>query len=102
MKTPPEYSLPVDFSKVVLTPINAWVMQRVKELLKGLEDEVLVGTITESLKQACAHLRTCASTVILLHAMTACSILTADVRHRCPVAGHKREGPALRAHTIPV
>jgi hypothetical protein len=51
LKAPPEYSLPVDFKKVVLPSINAWVMQRVKELLKGLEDEVLVGTIIESLKQ---------------------------------------------------
>lgn len=51
LKAPPEYSLPVDFNKVVLTPINAWVMKRVQELLKGLEDEVLVGTIVESLKE---------------------------------------------------
>ena len=55
LKAPPEYSLAVDFKKVVLTPINTWVVKRVKELLKGLEDEVLVGTIVETLKQV----RTC-------------------------------------------
>jgi hypothetical protein len=56
LKAPPEYSLKVDFSKVALPPINAWVAQRVMELLKGLEDEVLVGTITESLKQVQRHI----------------------------------------------
>lgn len=49
-KTPSEYNLKVDFSKVVWPPMEAWVMKRVTELLKGVEDEVLVGTILESLK----------------------------------------------------
>lgn len=51
LKIPPEYKLKVDFKKVMLAPINTWVVKRVKELLKGLDDEVLVGTIVESLKQ---------------------------------------------------
>ena len=51
LKAPPEYALKVNFGKVVLPPINAWVVKRVQELLKGLDDEVLVGTIIESLKQ---------------------------------------------------
>jgi serine/arginine repetitive matrix protein 1 len=51
LKMPPEYKLKVDFKKIILAPINAWVVKRVKELLKGLDDEVLVGTIVESLKQ---------------------------------------------------
>lgn len=49
-KIPSEYNLKVDFSKLVWPPLEAWVMKRVTELLKGAEDEVLVGTILESLK----------------------------------------------------
>lgn len=49
-KIPPEYNLKIDFSKLVWPPLEAWVMKRVTELLKGAEDEVLVGTILESLK----------------------------------------------------
>ena len=51
LKAPAEYNLAVDFAKVNLTPINTWVASRIKELLKGLDDEVLVGTIIESLRQ---------------------------------------------------
>ena len=47
---PPEYSLTVDFKKICWEVMEGWVMQRVTELLRGVEDEVLVGTILESLK----------------------------------------------------
>lgn len=50
-KIPPEYNLKIDFDKLVWPPLEAWVLKRVTELLKGAEDEVLVGTILEFLKE---------------------------------------------------
>lgn len=47
---PPEYNLKVDFKKICWEVMEGWIMQRVTELLRGVEDEVLVGTILESLK----------------------------------------------------
>jgi hypothetical protein len=47
---PPEYGLAVDLKKVCWEVMEGWIMQRVTELLRGVEDEVLVGTILESLK----------------------------------------------------
>lgn len=47
---PPEYRLSVDFKNICWEVMEGWIMQRVTELLRGVEDEVLVGTILESLK----------------------------------------------------
>lgn len=63
-KTPAEYNLKIDFAKVVWPPMEGWVMKRVTELLKGVEDEVLVGTILESLKSVCYPITTQSDSVM--------------------------------------
>lgn len=50
MKFPAELDLPVDLKKITWSRMNAWIMQRVTELLKGLEDEVLVDFIQNRLQ----------------------------------------------------
>lgn len=63
---PPEYSLTVNFKNVCIEVIEGWVMQRVTELLRGVEDEVLVGTIVESLKAVCVLLPPACSVQLVL------------------------------------
>ena len=50
MKFPEELKLTVNLGKVHWPRIEAWVAQRVTELLKGVEDEVLIGVIINQLQ----------------------------------------------------
>jgi serine/arginine repetitive matrix protein 1 len=49
---PAEYLLSVDMSRVALAAVRPWVTRRVRELLGGLDEEVLVGMLLNTLDDA--------------------------------------------------
>ena len=50
MKFPEELKLSVDLKKIHWPRVEAWITERVTQLLKGVEDEVLIGIIVNKLQ----------------------------------------------------
>lgn len=50
MKFPPSFALPVDLTRVNWEAVRPWIAERVTALLGGVEDDVLIGFISEQLE----------------------------------------------------